>query len=170
MRLIILFLALTIGGGKAQGATMLVEPAADGSPALVSNCGSIGRCGRATGRRRRGFPAGCPCLTRRRFIIRPRLSRYRNTRQYSTRHGPSQSQTWAMRQADSPVAGNLASTASFRWRGLSPCNTACGMMRARNRPEPSHMSQMHRQSLTAYGQALCETVVACPSPRGSEVL
>ena len=30
------------------------------------NCGSAGRCGRATGRRRRGFPAGCPCL-------RPRL-------------------------------------------------------------------------------------------------
>ena len=41
---------------------------------------SVGRC-----RRRRGFPAGCPCLTRRR-------------RHYSTRHGPSQSQTWAMRQ------------------------------------------------------------------------
>ena len=36
------------------------------------------------------------------------LSRYRNTRQYSTRHGPSQSQTRAMRQSDSPVAGNLA--------------------------------------------------------------
>ena len=32
------------------------------------------------------------------------------------------------------------------------------------------MSQMHRQSLTAYGQPLCETVVACPPPRGSEVL
>ena len=32
------------------------------------------------------------------------------------------------------------------------------------------MSQMHRQSLTAYGQPLCETVVECPSPRGSEVL
>ena len=32
------------------------------------------------------------------------------------------------------------------------------------------MTQMHRQSLTAYGQPLCETVVACPSPRGSEVL
>ena len=29
------------------------------------NRGSIGRCRRATGRRRRGFPAGCPCLTRR---------------------------------------------------------------------------------------------------------
>jgi D-arabinose 1-dehydrogenase-like Zn-dependent alcohol dehydrogenase len=32
------------------------------------------------------------------------------------------------------------------------------------------MRQMHRQSLTAYGKPLCETVVACPSPRGSEVL
>ena len=32
------------------------------------------------------------------------------------------------------------------------------------------MRQMHRQSLTAYGQPLCETVVECPSPRGSEVL
>ena len=60
MRLIILFLALTIGGGRAQGATMLVEPAADGRPALVSNCGSVGRCGRATGRRRRGFPPNAP--------------------------------------------------------------------------------------------------------------
>jgi hypothetical protein len=29
------------------------------------NCGCVGRCGRATGRRRRGFPAGCPCLARR---------------------------------------------------------------------------------------------------------
>jgi 3-methyladenine DNA glycosylase Tag len=26
------------------------------------------------------------------------------------------------------------------------------------------LSQMHRQSLTAYGQPLCETVVDCPSP------
>jgi 3-methyladenine DNA glycosylase Tag len=25
---------------------------------------------------------------------------------------------------------------------------------------------MHRQSLTAYGQPLCETGVDCPSPRG----
>jgi hypothetical protein len=29
------------------------------------NYGSVGRCKRITGRRRRGFPAGCPCLTRR---------------------------------------------------------------------------------------------------------
>jgi D-arabinose 1-dehydrogenase-like Zn-dependent alcohol dehydrogenase len=33
-----------------------------------------------------------------------------------------------------------------------------------------HMSQLHRQSLVAYGQPLCETVVDCPSPRGNEVL
>jgi D-arabinose 1-dehydrogenase-like Zn-dependent alcohol dehydrogenase len=32
------------------------------------------------------------------------------------------------------------------------------------------MNQMHRQSLVAYGQPLCETVVDCPSPRGGEVL
>ena len=32
------------------------------------------------------------------------------------------------------------------------------------------MSQMHRQSLVAYGQPLCETVAECPSPRGGEVL
>ncbi len=32
------------------------------------------------------------------------------------------------------------------------------------------MTQMHRQSLIAYGQPLCETVVDCPTPRGSEVL
>ncbi len=32
------------------------------------------------------------------------------------------------------------------------------------------MSQMHRQSLVAYGQPLCDTIVDCPLPRGSEVL
>ncbi len=32
------------------------------------------------------------------------------------------------------------------------------------------MTKMHRQSLVAYGQPLCETVVDCPVPRGSEVL
>jgi alcohol dehydrogenase len=32
------------------------------------------------------------------------------------------------------------------------------------------MNQMRRQSLVAYGQPLCETVVDCPAPRGSEVL
>jgi alcohol dehydrogenase len=32
------------------------------------------------------------------------------------------------------------------------------------------MTQLVRQSLTAYGAPLCETVVDCPEPRGSEVL
>ncbi|HTV37517.1 MAG TPA: alcohol dehydrogenase [Xanthobacteraceae bacterium] len=32
------------------------------------------------------------------------------------------------------------------------------------------MTTMRRQSLVAYGQPLCETVIDCPSPRGSEVL
>jgi D-arabinose 1-dehydrogenase-like Zn-dependent alcohol dehydrogenase len=32
------------------------------------------------------------------------------------------------------------------------------------------MSKMRRQSLVAYGQPLCETIVDCPSPRGTEVL
>jgi alcohol dehydrogenase len=32
------------------------------------------------------------------------------------------------------------------------------------------MTQLHRQSLIAYGEPLCETVVDCPAPRGSEVL
>jgi alcohol dehydrogenase, propanol-preferring len=32
------------------------------------------------------------------------------------------------------------------------------------------MTKMHRQSLVAYRQPLCETVVDCPTPRGSEVL
>jgi alcohol dehydrogenase len=32
------------------------------------------------------------------------------------------------------------------------------------------MTRFHRQSLVAYGRPLCETVVACPTPRGSEVL
>lgn len=32
------------------------------------------------------------------------------------------------------------------------------------------MSRMHRQSLVAYGQPLCETVVDCPVPQGTEVL
>ncbi len=32
------------------------------------------------------------------------------------------------------------------------------------------MTDLRRQSLTAYGTPLCETVVACPQPQGSEVL
>jgi len=32
------------------------------------------------------------------------------------------------------------------------------------------MNRMNRQSLVAYGQPLCETIVDCPAPRGSEVL
>jgi len=32
------------------------------------------------------------------------------------------------------------------------------------------MTKMHRQSLVAYAQPLCETIVDCPTPRGSEVL
>jgi len=32
------------------------------------------------------------------------------------------------------------------------------------------MTKMHRQSLVAYGAPLCETIVDCPTPRGSEVL
>lgn len=32
------------------------------------------------------------------------------------------------------------------------------------------MTKMRRQSLVAYGQPLCETIVDCPTPRGSEVL
>ncbi len=32
------------------------------------------------------------------------------------------------------------------------------------------MTQLVRQSLTAYGAPLCETIVDCPQPRGSEVL
>jgi D-arabinose 1-dehydrogenase-like Zn-dependent alcohol dehydrogenase len=32
------------------------------------------------------------------------------------------------------------------------------------------MSKMRRHSLVAYGQPLCETIIDCPSPRGTEVL
>jgi alcohol dehydrogenase len=32
------------------------------------------------------------------------------------------------------------------------------------------MTQLRRQSLVAYGQPLCETIIDCPAPRGSEVL
>src|SRR5438067_13670101 len=32
------------------------------------------------------------------------------------------------------------------------------------------MPQMHRQSLTAYGMPLCETIVDVPRPQGAEVL
>lgn len=32
------------------------------------------------------------------------------------------------------------------------------------------MTKMRRQSLVAYGQPLCETIVDCPTPRGTEVL
>ena len=32
------------------------------------------------------------------------------------------------------------------------------------------MTKLRRQSLVAYGEPLCETIVDCPTPRGSEVL
>ncbi len=32
------------------------------------------------------------------------------------------------------------------------------------------MTKLHRQSLVAYGAPLCETIVECPQPRGTEVL
>jgi alcohol dehydrogenase len=32
------------------------------------------------------------------------------------------------------------------------------------------MTRLHRQSLVAYGAPLCETIVDCPAPRGTEVL
>jgi D-arabinose 1-dehydrogenase-like Zn-dependent alcohol dehydrogenase len=32
------------------------------------------------------------------------------------------------------------------------------------------MTQMHRQSLIAYGAPLCETVVEVPRPQGTEIL
>ena len=33
-----------------------------------------------------------------------------------------------------------------------------------------HMAKLHRQSLTAYASPLCETIVECPQPKGTEVL
>jgi D-arabinose 1-dehydrogenase-like Zn-dependent alcohol dehydrogenase len=46
------------------------------------------------------------------------------------------------------------------------------MMPASTRTEETEitMTKMRRQSLVAYGQPLCETVVDCPAPRGNEVL
>jgi len=46
------------------------------------------------------------------------------------------------------------------------------MMPARNAEAGISMtiSKLRRQSLVAYGQPLCETIVDCPAPRGSEVL
>src|SRR5579871_2716039 len=32
------------------------------------------------------------------------------------------------------------------------------------------MTKLSRQSLVAYGQPLCETIVDCPAPRGTEIL
>src|SRR6266849_11052118 len=32
------------------------------------------------------------------------------------------------------------------------------------------MTRLHRQSLTAYGTPLCETITSCPQPQGAEVL
>jgi len=44
------------------------------------------------------------------------------------------------------------------------------MMRAPDTEDETVMTEMCRQSLVAYGQPLCGTVVDCPAPRGSEVL
>src|ERR1700685_4645336 len=56
-----------------------------------------------------------------------------------------------------------------RWRGLSP---SAALMRHDGACEETKtpMTKMHRQSLVAYGEPLCETIVDCPTPRGSEVL
>jgi len=48
--------------------------------------------------------------------------------------------------------------ASWRWRAYSLRNKL------------PHMTRMHRQSLTAYGAPLCETVAEAPQPKGTEVL
>jgi hypothetical protein len=50
------------------------------------------------------------------------------------------------------------------------CNGVSISISSLDPPEPQRMSQIHRQSLVAYGQPLCETVADCPSPRGGEVL
>ncbi len=44
------------------------------------------------------------------------------------------------------------------------------MNEANEMNETNDMSKMRRQSLVAYGQPLCETVVERPAPRGTEVL
>ena len=51
--------------------------------------GSVGRCGRATGRRRREFPAGRPCRLGAYSEFVRGLTRCLTACQYSTRHGPS---------------------------------------------------------------------------------
>jgi hypothetical protein len=84
-------------GGRAWTVTNKSGFALD----LGCNCGSVGRCRRATGRRRRGFPAGCPCLTRRLLRIRPRPHSVSDSHQYSTHHGSSCRHTRAMQQSDS---------------------------------------------------------------------
>jgi alcohol dehydrogenase len=44
------------------------------------------------------------------------------------------------------------------------------MITATDEETEAAMTRLHRQSLVAYGQPLCETVTDCPSPRGTEVL
>jgi D-arabinose 1-dehydrogenase-like Zn-dependent alcohol dehydrogenase len=59
-----------------------------------------------------------------------------------------------------------------RWRTLLPTSAIAGHdLVVQNHLENERaMTKLYRQSLVAYGQPLCETVVDCPAPRGSEVL
>src|SRR6202035_5832372 len=56
-----------------------------------------------------------------------------------------------------------------RWRGRW---RSAALMRHDGAGEETAtpMTKMHRQSLVAYGEPLCETIVDCPTPHGSEVL
>jgi hypothetical protein len=69
-----------------------------------------------------------------------------------------------------PPSGTLLGDAFGRSQESSPRNAVSCMMSALEPPKLQKMSQMHRQSLVAYGQPLCETVADYPSPRGGEVL
>jgi alcohol dehydrogenase len=44
------------------------------------------------------------------------------------------------------------------------------MMQAHDARRFASMTKLHRQSLVAYGEPLCETIIDCPAPRGSEAL
>src|SRR6202142_604830 len=56
-----------------------------------------------------------------------------------------------------------------RWREPSQ-STALMRHDGGSEETETPMTKMHRQSLVAYGEPLCETIVDCPAPRGSEVL
>src|SRR4029077_12507173 len=107
--------------------------------------------------------AGAACAAHRPARVRPARARARH--RGSLRPAPQDA-------AAKLEAARRRSAPAPRTRGARPDGAGGGYSGARLRRarQRNHMSQMIRQSMTAYATPLCETIVEAPEPRGTEVL